>query len=132
VSFVCANRFCVTTFVETMAPAIIGTVFKNERRQTPLLMELDRVVMRALLKLPRINGVSRRKTFRVAEKFRATAIKAFVEVKTEEEQSVLMLHRTRRLFVRQRTMLINAIRAHMAEFGIIAGIGRLTGASKNI
>jgi transposase len=48
----------------------------------------------------------------------------FVEVKTEEEQSVLMLHRTRRLFVRQRTMLINAIRAHIAEFGIIAGIGR--------
>ena len=48
----------------------------------------------------------------------------FVEVKTEEQQSVLMLHRTRQLFVRQRTMLINAIRAHMAEFGIIAGIGR--------
>jgi transposase len=48
----------------------------------------------------------------------------FVEVKTEEQQSVLMLHRTRQLFVRQRTTLINAIRAHMAEFGIIAGIGR--------
>lgn len=42
----------------------------------------------------------------------------FVEVKTEEQQSVLMLHRTRQLFVRQRTTLINAIRAHMAEFGI--------------
>jgi transposase len=48
----------------------------------------------------------------------------FVEVKTEEQQSVLMLHRTRQLFVRQRTTLINAIRAHLAEFGIIAGIGR--------
>jgi len=48
----------------------------------------------------------------------------FVEVKTEEQQSVLMLHRTRQLFVRQRTTLINAIRAHMAEFGIVAGIGR--------
>jgi transposase len=48
----------------------------------------------------------------------------FVEVKTEEQQSVLMLHRTRQLFVRQRTTLINAIRAHLAEFGIVAGVGR--------
>ena len=40
------------------------------------------------------------------------------------QQSVLMLHRTRQLFVRQRTTLINAIRAHLAEFGIVAGIGR--------
>ncbi len=37
----------------------------------------------------------------------------FVPVKTPEQQSVLMLHRTRQLFVRQRTSLINAIRAHM-------------------
>jgi transposase len=48
----------------------------------------------------------------------------FVAVKTPEQQSVLMLHRTRQLFVRQRTMLINAMRAHLAEFGIVAGIGR--------
>ena len=48
----------------------------------------------------------------------------FVAVKTCEQQSVLMLHRTRQLFVRQRTTSINAIRAHMAEFGIVAGIGR--------
>jgi transposase len=48
----------------------------------------------------------------------------FVAVKTEEQQSVLMLHRTRQLFVRQRTTLISAIRAHMAEFGIVAGVGR--------
>ena len=48
----------------------------------------------------------------------------FVPIKSPEQQSVLMLHRTRRLFVRQRTTLINAIRAHMAEFGIVAGVGR--------
>jgi len=48
----------------------------------------------------------------------------FVPIKTEEQQSVLMLHRTRQLFVRQRTTVINAIRAHMAEFGIVAGVGR--------
>ena len=48
----------------------------------------------------------------------------FVEIKTPDQQSVLMLHRTRQLFVRQRTMLINALRAHLAEFGIVAGVGR--------
>ena len=47
----------------------------------------------------------------------------FVGVKTEEQQSVLMLHRTRALLVRQRTMLVNAIRAHMAEFGVVARVG---------
>jgi len=49
---------------------------------------------------------------------------AFVPVKSEEQQSILMLHRTRELLVRQRTMLINALRAHLAEFGIIAAQGR--------
>ena len=48
----------------------------------------------------------------------------FVPIKTEEQQSVLMLHRTRDLFMRQRTSLINAIRSHLAEFGIVAGVGR--------
>ncbi len=47
----------------------------------------------------------------------------FVAVKSPEQQSVLMLHRTRELMVRQRTMLVNAIRAHMAEFGIVAPAG---------
>ena len=47
----------------------------------------------------------------------------FVAVKSTEQQSVLMEHRTRELLVRQRTMLVNAIRAHMAEFGIVAPVG---------
>ncbi len=48
----------------------------------------------------------------------------FVPVKTPAQQSILMLHRTRELFVRQRIMLVNALRAHLAEFGIVAGVGR--------
>jgi transposase len=47
----------------------------------------------------------------------------FVPVKTEEQQSVLVLHRSRDLLMRQRTMILNAIRAHFAEFGIIAAQG---------
>src|SRR5271170_2593101 len=47
----------------------------------------------------------------------------FVPTKSAERQSVLVLHRTRELLVRQRTMLINAIRGHCAEFGIVAPQG---------
>ena len=48
----------------------------------------------------------------------------FVETKTPEQQSGMVLHRTRHLFIRQQTAVINAIRAHLAEFGIIAPVGR--------
>jgi transposase len=48
----------------------------------------------------------------------------FVSVKTAEQQGVIMLHRTRDILVRQRTMLINALRGHLAEFGIVAGQGK--------
>jgi len=47
----------------------------------------------------------------------------FVPVKTEDQQSVLVLHRSRDLLMRQRTMLLNAIRAHLAEFGVVAAQG---------
>ena len=48
----------------------------------------------------------------------------FVATKTPGQQSCLMLHRTRHLFIRQQTPVINAIRAHLAEFGIVAPVGR--------
>lgn len=48
----------------------------------------------------------------------------FVAVKTADQQAVLTLHRARDLLVGQRTMLICAIRAHLAEFGIIAAQGK--------
>jgi len=48
----------------------------------------------------------------------------FVQTKTVEQQSCPMLHRTRHLFIRQQTAVINSIRAHLAEFGIVAPVGR--------
>ena len=56
----------------------------------------------------------------------------FVAVKTEEQQARGMLFRTRDLLVRQRTQSINALRGHLAEFGVVAPQGtaqlrRLTG-----
>ena len=47
----------------------------------------------------------------------------FVAVKSVEQQAVLMLHKSRDLMVRQRTMLINALRGHLAEYGIVTGLG---------
>ena len=44
----------------------------------------------------------------------------FVAIKTKDQQAVLMLHKVRDLLVRQRTMLINALGGHLAEFGIVA------------
>jgi transposase len=48
----------------------------------------------------------------------------FVPTKTPEQQSCLTLHRTRHLLMRQQTSVINAIRSHLAEFGIVAPVGR--------
>lgn len=47
----------------------------------------------------------------------------FVAVKSEGQQAILMLHKTRDLLVRQRTGLINALRSHLAEYGIVTGQG---------
>ena len=51
----------------------------------------------------------------------------FVPVKSAEQQATLMLHRTRELLVKQRTMSVNALRGHLSEFGIVVakGIGRV-------
>jgi transposase len=48
----------------------------------------------------------------------------FVGIKSPEQQSAMMLHRVRLILSRQRTQLSNALRAHLAEFGIVAPIGR--------
>lgn len=47
----------------------------------------------------------------------------FATIKSAEQQSVLMLHRVREMLVKQRTMLINAIRGHCSELGFIASLG---------
>src|SRR5881227_1645322 len=47
----------------------------------------------------------------------------FVRIKSTDQQCQLMQHRTRDLMMRQRTQLINALRAHLAELGIVAAMG---------
>ena len=53
-------------------------------------------------------------------------IGSVTEAELEQQQSCLTLHRTRHLFIRQQTSVINAIRAHLTEFGIVAPVGRLS------
>lgn len=47
----------------------------------------------------------------------------FIAVKPAEQQAVLMLRKSRDLMVRQRTMLINALRGNLAEYGVVTGVG---------
>jgi transposase len=47
----------------------------------------------------------------------------FVPIKTTEQQAIQMVHRARSVLIRQRTMLVNAIRSHLAEFGLVTGLG---------
>ena len=56
----------------------------------------------------------------------------FVPIKTEEQQAVLIMHRTRELLVRQRTQVVNALRGHLAEFGIIEPQGIWHGPSARL
>jgi transposase len=46
-----------------------------------------------------------------------------VPVKSEEQQAVIMMHRAREQLVRQRTMTVNAIGAHVAELGLVSRQG---------
>ena len=52
----------------------------------------------------------------------------FVPIKTEQQQATLVIHRVRETLVSQKTQLVNALRAHMAEFGVIApqGVGNVS------
>lgn len=47
----------------------------------------------------------------------------FVPIKSESQQAILMVHKTRALLVRQRTMLVNALRGHLTEMGVVAPKG---------
>jgi transposase len=44
----------------------------------------------------------------------------FVPAKGEDQQAMLVLHRVREQLLKQRTATINALRGHLAEFGIVA------------
>jgi transposase len=106
----------------TFAPILISFSFKA--RQRPVL---DRLRRRQRATRLCKGYVKRNKNDAADAEANCEAVTRpsmrFVPVKDVAQQSVLMLHRARNLLVRQRTMLVNALRAHLAEFGVIAPQG---------
>ena len=122
------KRRYVLTFFEKLAPCLIGIeACASSHHWSRQLLALGHDV--------RLMPPSYVKPYVKRQKNDATDAEAiceavsranmrFVPTKTPEQQSGLVLHRTRHLFIRQQTSLINAIRAHCAEFGITAPVGR--------
>jgi len=122
------KRRYVLTFFEKLAPCLIGIeACASSHHWSRQLLALGHDV--------RLMPPSYVKPYVKRQKNDATDAEAiceavsranmrFVPTKTPEQQSGLVLHRTRHLFIRQQTSLINAIRAHCAEFGIVAPVGR--------
>jgi hypothetical protein len=73
--------------------------------------------------LPQARQERRERCGRICEAVTRPSMR-FVPIKTKEQQTALMLHRARQLLVRQRTMLSNALRGHLAELGIVSAKGR--------
>jgi len=122
------KRRYVLTFFEKLAPCLIGIeACASSHHWARQLQSLGHTV--------RLMPPSYVKPYVKRQKNDATDAEAiceavtranmrFVATKTPEQQSGLVLHRTRHLFIRQQTAVINAIRAHLAEFGITAPVGR--------
>jgi len=122
------KRRYVLTFFEKLAPCLIGieacASSHHWARQLQTLGHTVRLMPPSYVK----PYVKRQKNDATdAEAICEAVTRAnmrFVATKTPEQQSGLVLHRTRHLFIRQQTAVINAIRAHLAEFGITAPVGR--------
>jgi transposase len=122
------KRRYVLTFFEKMAPCLVGieacASAHHWSRELQALGHTVRLMPPAYVK----PYVKRHKNDAAdAEAICEAVTRAnmrFVATKTAEQQSCLTLHRTRHLLIRQQTSVINAIRAHLAEFGIVAPVGR--------
>ena len=122
------KRRYVLTFFEKLAPCLIGieacASSHHWARQLQILGHTVRLMPPSYVK----PYAKRQKNDATdAEAICEAVTRAnmrFVATKTPEQQSGLVLHRTRHLFIRQQTAVINAIRAHLAEFGITAPVGR--------
>jgi transposase len=122
------RRRYVLAFFEKLAPCLVGieacAASHHWSRQLQALGHMVRLMPPAYVK----PYVKRQKNDAAdAEAICEAVTRAnmrFVPTKTPEQQSCLMLHRTRHLFIRQQTAVINAIRSHLAEFGIVAPVGR--------
>lgn len=121
------RRSEVRAFFETLAPALIGMeacpTSHHWARELRALGHEVRLMPPAYVK----PYVKRQKNDAADAEAICEAVSRptmrFVPIKSVDQQSALMLHRARDLLIRQRTMLKNALRGHLAEFGLTAPQG---------
>ena len=122
------RRSQVMAFFEALPPCLVGmeacaTAHHWARELTKLGHEVRLMPAKDVKAYVKRNKNDAADAEAICEAVRRPTMR-FVQVKSAEQQGRLMQHRTRDLLMRQRTQLINALRAHMAELGIVAAQGR--------
>jgi transposase len=122
------RRSQVLTFFEALSPCLVGmeacaTAHYWARELTKLGHEVRLMPAKDVKAYVKRNKNDAADAEAICEAVRRPTMR-FVRAKSDEQQGQLMQHRTRDLLMRQRTQLINALRAHMAELGIVAAQGR--------
>jgi transposase len=122
------RRSQVMAFFEALSPCLIGmeacaTAHYWARELTKLGHEVRLMPAKDVKAYVKRNKNDAADAEAICEAVRRPTMR-FVRVKSAEQQGRLMQHRTRDLLMRQRTQVINALRAHMAELGIVAAQGR--------
>jgi transposase len=122
------RRGQVMAFFEALAPCLVGmeacaTSHHWARELTKLGHEVRLMPAKDVKAYVKRNKNDAADAEAICEAVRRPTMR-FVRIKSAEQQGQLMLHRARDLLMRQRTQLINALRAHLAEFGFTAAQGR--------
>jgi transposase len=122
------RRSQVIKFFETLPPCLIGmeacaSAHYWARELTKLGHEVRLMPAKDVKAYVKRNKNDAADAEAICEAVRRPTMR-FVGAKSAEQQGRLMQHRTRDLLMRQRTQVINALRAHMAELGIVAAQGR--------
>src|SRR6202166_2385200 len=122
------RRGQVIAFFKALAPCLIGmeacaTAHYWARELTKLGHEVRLMPAKDVKAYVKRNKNDAADAEAICEAVRRPTMR-FVPVKSAEQQGQLMQHRTRDLLMRQRTQVINALRAHLAELGIVAAQGR--------
>jgi transposase len=122
------RRGQVMAFFEALAPCVVGmeacaTSHYWARELTKLGHEVRLMPAKDVKAYVKRNKNDAADAEAICEAVRRPTMR-FVRIKSAEQQGQLMLHRARDLLMRQRTQVINALRAHLAEFGITAAQGR--------
>ena len=122
------RRGQVLAFFEALAPCLIGmeacaTAHYWARELTKLGHQVRLMPPKDVKAYVKRNKNDAADAEAICEAVRRPTMR-FVQIKSVEQQGRLMLHRVRDLLLRQRTQVINALRAHLAELGIVAAQGR--------